>query len=115
MKGDVSINAVHIVKFPANAFHQTIDVPVLTVAALTKALLQSPQAANMGPFAAGHADMEMIQTRNLMYMLAKYAPLFLNSRGDTLGTPPRMAWDTLMPLLTQDNCLIDCQVLVNWL
>ena len=55
--------------------------------------------------------MEMIQTRNLMYVPAKYTPLFLNSRGES----PCVAWDTLMPLLTQDNCLVDCQVLLNWL
>jgi len=73
-KGDVLRNAVHIVEFPANACCQTADVPVLTVPALTDVLMQNPNVEQVGPFNIGQANTEIIQTHNLMYVPAKYAP-----------------------------------------
>ena len=46
-----------------------------------------------------------------MYLLVKYTPLFLDMRGWT----PREAWQLLINQLTQDDCLLDCQVLVDWM
>jgi len=110
-KGDVSLNAVHIVEVPGNAFRQTADVPVLTVPALTDALMQNPNVEQVGHFNIRQADTEIIRMRNVMYVPAKYAPLFL----DSCGISPQVAWDAIMPLILQDDRLVDCQILVNWL
>ena len=105
------LNAVHIVEFLADAFHQTADVPVLTIPSSTDTLTQNLNMEQVGPFNAGQVDTEMIQTHHLMYVPTKYAPLFLDSH----GVSPQAAWDVLIPLLIQDNKLIDFQILVNWL
>jgi hypothetical protein len=59
-KGDVSMNAVHIVEFPNDAFHQTVDILMLTVQALINTLAQNQDVKHLGPFAVGQADVEVI-------------------------------------------------------
>ena len=110
-KGDITHGMVHIVQFPVEAFHQTVDVTVATVQAVTDALTQAPLVQHLGPHAVGDPDTELVRTRNVMYLPARYASLLMASQGVT----PRQAWEILVPQMQQEGTLIKCQVLVDWL
>ena len=101
----------YIVQFVTTAFEITAEVPVLTIQATTGELARQPAIALLGPHAPGAANVEAVRTRNMMYLPARYASVFLNASGIT----PRAAWETLIPMITQDGRLGQCSELVNWL
>ncbi len=46
-----------------------------------------------------------------MYLPSKYVNLFLDTRGYTF----KQVWQVLLPLMAQNNDLVTCRGLVNWL
>ena len=64
------------------------------------------------PMPKDDANAELLSTRRIMYLPAKYAVLFVDMQGYTT----RETREHLIPLLlTQEGDLIWCQVLINWL
>jgi hypothetical protein len=56
-------------------------------------------------------EAEMVSTRKIMYLPARYVPLFLNPSGYTL----RQAWELLLPALVTHYDLVACASLIKWL
>jgi len=56
-------------------------------------------------------EAEMVRTRKIMYLPARYVPLFLNHSGYTL----HQAWELLLPALVTHNDLAACASLIKWL
>ena len=56
-------------------------------------------------------DAELVSTRRVMYLPARYVPLFLNPAGYTL----RQSWDLLYPAIVTNNDLVVCSSLLKWL
>jgi len=66
MKGEVFQGRVSIVEFPAEAFHQTNNVEVAPVQAISEAFVQDPYLQLIGPFTNGTPETETMQMRNIM-------------------------------------------------
>jgi hypothetical protein len=60
---------------------------------------------------ADEPNAELVSTRRVMYLPARYVPLFLNPAGYTL----RQSWDLLYPAIVTNNDLVVCSSLLKWL
>ncbi len=57
------------------------------------------------------ASATQVTTRYFMYLPSRYAVAFLDSHGYTL----KQVWETLIPMLAQNNDQVTCGPLVKWL
>jgi hypothetical protein len=110
--GDVTQDIATTVVFPTTAFATTAN----TLVYLEDHIQNNIQALNgidVFPALTANqiANATMVTTCFLMYLPSRYATLFLNSRGYTI----KHIWQTLMPLLLQNNDVADCRGLINWL
>jgi hypothetical protein len=68
-------------------------------------------AHGMPPPAIDDQDATAITTRMIMYLPARYVPLFLSPAGYTI----RQAWEVLYPALANANDVVTCAPLLKWL
>jgi hypothetical protein len=73
-------------------------------------LVANPALEQVGPFAAGTADTEAVNTRYCIFLPNRYMTLFLDD-----GMTPRQAWQRLRGALVADGLAQDCARLVDWL
>ncbi len=108
--GDVSHNTATTVQLPDNAFRAFINVRVKTTDYMVTHL---DELTDMGfPVVQGNdPESEVISTRQMMYLPARYVPLLLDSAGYSI----RDVWEILYPALVNDGNLASCATLVKWL
>jgi hypothetical protein len=109
--GDVTNDIATTICLPITAF-----TPIANVLAFTKAhLVANIQGENgQDVFPPQHAINDhttAVTTRPLMYLPSRYVHLFLDARGYTI----RHLWETLPPLLEQNQDSVACQPLLKWL
>ena len=100
-----------IVEFPADPFGLVEGVRAYSIAAINEFYAQQPNLQLLLPAPAEEARADRIETRRMMYLPAKYAPLLLDAKGYTA----QEVWARLIPALEMDQKLEECQILVDWL
>ncbi len=108
--GEVTQAMVTTVTFPGTAFRAIMNSRCKTSDYIVTHL-DEIGAKGLPPSQANDPESTLINTRQFMYLPAKYVPLMLNPSGYTL----RQAWDLLYPALVDTNALADCQPLITWL
>ena len=108
--GDVSHNTATTVQLPDNAFRAFINVRVKTTDYMVTHL---DELTDLGfPVVQGNdPESEVVSTRQMMYLPARYVPLLLDSAGYSI----RDVWEILYPALVNDGNLASCATLVKWL
>lgn len=109
--GDITDGQVpHVVVVPPEVFNRTGVVQAPTTAHLDQLLAADADAPLVGPFAAGEADTEPLETRNCMYIPLRYANLLLNE-----AVTPRVAYQRIHGAIVNDGLAADCAELLNYL
>jgi hypothetical protein len=104
-------NQITTVKWPDQAFHQSIaNLWAPDAASMAAAWDVDPLAASLGPFVANEAGTVLTRTRMLMVVPQAYTHLVVNA---TLT--PREAWVRLSTQIFTDNRAISCAPLLDWL
>ena len=103
-------NQVTLIYWPDNSFTRTIQVCVLTVAIMEAQFDAAAGADCVGPYAAGDADTEELQTRLMFPVLPPYAEFVMQWQTFT----PRQLWSDLVSLVIADGRAADCSLLINW-
>ena len=106
----VNGQAPYSVVVPDAMFNQTAIVQAPTVGHLTQLMTADPAAEWFGPFAAGDPDVVPLTTRQLIVVPNRYVTPFL-----TTGMTPRQAYQTVSAMITQDNQVVACEPLLDWL
>jgi hypothetical protein len=108
--GEITQGVVTTVNFPNNSFN-----PVMNIRSKSSDYIVThlDLIGNKGLPAvlADEPDAELVSTRRVMYLPARYVPLFLNPAGYTL----RQSWDLLYPAIVTNNDLVVCSSLLKWL
>ncbi len=60
----------------------------------------------------GHEQATAISVQGMMVLPSRYVPILLN-RGR--GSTPFEVWNTLLPLIVDDNIEGECRPLIDWL
>ena len=110
-QGDIMYGTMCIVEFPADPFGFVEGVRAYSIAAINEFYAQQPNLQLLLPAPAEEARADRIETRRMMYLPAKYAPLLLDAKGYTA----QEVWARLIPALEMDQKLEECQILVDWL
>jgi hypothetical protein len=103
-------NTATTVQLQDNAFRAFINVRVKTTDFMVTHL---DELTNLGMpvVQVNDPDLEVISTRQMMYLPARYVPLLLESAGYSL----REVWEILYPAIVNDGNLASCATLVKWL
>jgi hypothetical protein len=108
--GEITQGVATTVNFPNTSFN-----PVMNVRSKTSDYIVTHLDAlgNKGlpPTQADEPDTELVSTRRVIYLPARYVPLLLSPAGYTL----RQTWDLLYPALVTNNDLVRCAALIKWL
>lgn len=110
--GDVLQGAVATVSLPQNAFALTQHGRVHLEAVLPDHLaqLQGPNLLNR--LADGAVDTDQLRTRSLIYLPARFTPLFLSNR----GVSPKDAYLTFTQAIQQEQAALgEVQPVLDWL
>lgn len=102
--------APHTVVWADDYFNRTNDVQVPTAAYMDQLLAADPALTQVGPFAAGTADTEPVNTRFCMFIPNRYMTLLLD---DSMS--PRQAWMVIRGAIVADGLAVDCSTLLDWL
>jgi hypothetical protein len=108
--GEITHGVVTTVGFPNTSFSTVLNVRAKT----SDYILNNLATIGNKGFRAilqDEPEAEMVSTRRIMYLPARYAALFLNPSGYTL----RQAWELLLPALVTHNDLAACASLIKWL
>ena len=108
--GEIIQGVVTTVGFPNTSFSTVLNVRAKT----SDYILNNLATIGNKGFRAillDEPEAEMVSTRKIMYLPARYVPLFLNPSGYTL----RQAWELLLPALVTHNDLAACASLIKWL
>ena len=100
----------HTVVWSDSYFNQVGDTQVPTSAYMDQLLAADPALQQVGPFAAGTADTEVVNTRYCMFIPNPYLTMLLD---DCLT--PREAWMQLRGAMVADGNVAACQPLIDWL
>jgi hypothetical protein len=108
--GDVTQQVATTVSFPSNVFRAT----ALNRAPTSDQFIMNLN--NIGPSGvaapvANDPDSELVATRQIMYLPAKYAALLMNPSGYTL----KQTWEILYPAMVDNGDLVNCRPLLQWL
>jgi hypothetical protein len=109
--GDVIGSAIQTVRLPEDPFRLTQQAMIYNEETLATELPGLGNEALFPRLPAAHQQGVQIQTRHLMYLPTKYAPLLLDSRGYT----PKEAWTILVPALQADDLISFADPLLLWL
>ena len=110
-KGDMMYSMISLMESLQDPFQITMGNRVYSVKAIQGQLNQQGPLQLIMPVGNVKENMDLLVTCQVMYLPAKYVGLFLDSQGYT----PRDTWNCLIPALEQDQNMVNCQVLVNWL
>jgi hypothetical protein len=102
--------APYTVVIPDDIFNRTGVVQAPTSALLDQLLAADADAPLVGPFAAGAADTEALETRYGMFIPLMYANLLLNE-----AVPPRVAYQRIHGAIVNDGLVVECATLLNYL
>jgi hypothetical protein len=109
--GDVTQDTVATVILPETAFNLTAHNRVYTEGALPDQLALLQPQDRFPQLGAAVAESELLWTRSLMYLPARFAHLFLNTR----GLPIKEAYLTFRQAVQKENGpLEDVQSLLDW-
>jgi len=108
--GEVTQTTVTTVDFPANAFRAIMNTRAKTSDYIVTHLDELGPRGLVPPDAADQ-DSNLVNTRMIMYLPARYAALLLNPAGYSL----KETWDILYPAIIDANDLVNCQTLIDWL
>jgi hypothetical protein len=103
-------NQITTVAFPADAFHLAAAVWAPDTASMADAWGAAPDARTLGPFIPNAPNTVLTRTRGLMVVPQPYVPLVL---GATLT--PREAWARVSTAIFNDNRVVSCAALLDWL
>ena len=91
-------------------FNRTQDIQVPTAAYMDQLLAGDPTLEQVGPYAAGTADTELVNTRISMFIPNRYINLLLEHDGMT----PREAWLRIRGAIINDGLAAECEMLLDW-
>ena len=99
-----------LIYWPDNAFTRTVQVRVPTVAAMEAQFIAAMGADCVGPYAAGDANTEELQT----WLMFPVPPLYAEFVMQWQTFMPRQLWSDLVLLVIADGHAADCSLLINW-
>jgi hypothetical protein len=106
--GEITQGVVTTVNFPNTSFN-----PVMNMRSKTSDYIVTHLDAigdkGLPPATAKEPEAELVSTRRVIYLPARYVPLFLNPAGYTL----RQTWELLYPALVTNNDLARCGALLK--
>jgi hypothetical protein len=108
--GDIVQGQVTSVILPATAFRTVHNVRASNTDYIV-AHLEDCGAFGLPQLQANDPESNLVTTRNLMYLLAKYVPLLLNATGYTI----RQLWEILYPAIVDANVLVAVDTLLKWM
>jgi hypothetical protein len=108
--GEITHNLVTAVNFPSTAFRTIMNTRAKTSDYIATHL-DEIGAQGLPANQANELDTTPVNTRQFMYLPARYVPLLLDPAGYTL----RRTWEILYPAIIDATDLQACQPLVNWL
>jgi hypothetical protein len=110
--GDVTQDVVTSVVFPPTVFNTTPEIIVYTAEHLV-ANLPALNGLDGFPAIVGNEvkNTSPVTTRYIMYLPSRYVLPFLDSSGYTI----KEVWQTLFPLIEQNQDIQNCRALLDWL
>ena len=102
-------NQVTLIYWPDNAFTRTVQVHVPTVAAMEAQFVAATGADCAGPYAAGDADTEELQTWLIFPVPPPYVEFVMQWQMFT----PRQLWSDLVSLVIADGRAADCSLQID--
>jgi len=108
--GDVMSDSALTIAIPNTSFN-IVQCTTYTNARLSNELVRIGDNDLLPRLNAGAQDTVLVQTRSLMYLPSKYAPLVLSNRGYGV----KEFWNILAPALQADNLLQHASPIINWL
>ena len=110
-KGDVMNGMMSIVVFPQYPFVVMNPALVLTEQRITELFTAEEDTKLLALVMPNPEHTKMVMTRRLMYLPVKYVTLFLQLQAYLV----QEAWLQLIPSLEQDQNLVNCCNLVDWM
>jgi hypothetical protein len=108
--GDVTQAIATTINLPDTVFWPRMNARVKTLAHFEESL-EELGAYGLAPPEADGDDIELVSTRQVMFLLNKYAALLMQPAGYTV----RQAWDILRPAIADNGDMNRCRPLLNWL
>jgi hypothetical protein len=110
-KGEMVGTQGYLIKLQDETFNLTPRTMVTDVGTVCGLLTANLQAAAVGPFNDGNANMATVRTRCIVPLPHKYVSLFLANAG---GIPPQYYFETILPVIKADGMAATCEPLTRF-